>query len=164
MKCNFRKHHVFIHSFIQRRSQPAVETLNTILPVDTILQARHAVQRSSRHRDSFNPALVWPARLKAGASSTLASRVACFCRRHARLANQHCKAEGWWSLRGFQRAVAWQDHLLRPHNLDSWAAQLEPHQNVVWFNIRHAFFDQHATSEEKSCVFIKLIYSLKHDL
>ena len=53
-------------------------------------------------------------------------------RRRAREAATHCRHHGVWSKRWFARSVAWDDHLRRQRNAESWPAKLLHHHDFRW--------------------------------
>ena len=55
-----------------------------------------------------------------------------YVRRRARRASEQCRQLGQWSLRYADRVVSWHDHLHRPLNARSWAAQLYNFRGHAW--------------------------------
>lgn len=55
-----------------------------------------------------------------------------FVRRRARTAGQAASAAGLWSIRTAKRITAWEDHLGRAANADSWAAHLLRSRGRQW--------------------------------
>ena len=47
-----------------------------------------------------------------------------YVRRRGRTARRHCLIQGAWSAHWFARAVAWDDHLARAHDANSWSVRL----------------------------------------
>ena len=64
-----------------------------------------------------------------------------YVRRRGRLARSHCQQAGLWSRIWFQRAVAWDEHLTRGHNHQTWSAQLHDFRDKAWLMQRRADFD-----------------------
>ena len=63
-----------------------------------------------------------------------------YVRRRGRIARRHCHQQGSWSARWFKRAVAWDHHLGRPRNSDTWSAKLRDFRGKAWLQERRALF------------------------
>ena len=59
-----------------------------------------------------------------------------FFRRRAREAKDLCRQRRWWSHRHCTRVLSWREHLERPRNRRSWAAQLLHWQGERWLQNR----------------------------
>ena len=65
---------------------------------------------------------------------------ASFVRRRGRIVRKHCKEKGLWSVRWFQRAVAWDNHLARPGSSRCWSARLRNYHGRDWLMQRRLSF------------------------
>ena len=63
---------------------------------------------------------------------------AVYVRRRGRAARSHCQQQGFWSARWFARSVAWDEHLARPQNINTWSARLRDFRGQVWLMQRRA--------------------------
>ena len=74
-----------------------------------------------------------------------------YCRRRNRAAAQLCRQMGLWSVRWFNRALAWHKHILQPRNSKSWSSQLVMYRGKQWLQARRASFVA-ASSSSGSCL------------
>ena len=61
-----------------------------------------------------------------------------FFRRRARTAKLKCVAVGWWSSCWFKRAIAWDDHIRRLRNAQTWSASLVAWRGASWLQARRS--------------------------
>ena len=64
-----------------------------------------------------------------------------FCRRRNVLAKQACSGFSKWSQLWFQRAKAWDEHVIRAHNPYSWPSLLRLFHEADWLNERWLLSD-----------------------
>ena len=61
-----------------------------------------------------------------------------YVRRRGRIARGHCHRQGSWSNLWFTRAIAWDGHLDRPLNGNTWSAVLQNFRGKEWLMQRRA--------------------------
>ena len=65
---------------------------------------------------------------------------AAYVRRRGRLARDHCQQQGRWSAHWFARALAWDEHLSRDRNNQTWSARLRHFRGKEWLQKQRAFY------------------------
>ena len=69
-----------------------------------------------------------------------------YARRRNRQASAQIGANGKWSYKHCQRVLAWEAHLRRPANNESWAARLLGVRSEAWLHERRAMFSRGSQS------------------
>jgi len=65
---------------------------------------------------------------------------ASYVRRRGRVARGHCRKQGLWAAHWFARAIAWDDHLTRARNGQTWSGRLRDFRGKEWLKQQRALY------------------------